>query len=454
MVKGDAEKSNNYETGYYGRAEKLLKKFNISVGDKIRVSKKDKTTYEGYLLPRGEIGRDDSFILIKLKNGYNLGINIENINNVEKIGEAVEIKPSPPEVPLKVSEELPRVMILTTGGTIASRVDYHSGAVFPALDARDLYNIVPELGDIVRIDAELLFSVFSENIFPKHWTAIAKKVAEVIDKGYDGVVITHGTDTMGYTAAALSFALQSLPVPVVLVGAQRSSDRPSSDAALNLKSAVRIAGYAPFSAVTVVMHEETSDKYCVAHPGTKVRKCHTSRRDAFKTINDTPIARTDGQEIIMLKKNFVPRDKNRKLKLEPNFEDKVALLKIHPGFNTKIIDFLVDSGYRGIVIEGTGLGHAPSSIYESIKRGTDSGVTFVMTSQCIWGRIHMNVYRTGRELLSLGVIPGEDMLPETALVKLMWVLAKEKTPEKVKELMLTNIVGELTPRTQYNEYNI
>ena len=451
MKKND-EIANTHEEGYYGRAEKLLKEFNITVGDKIKVSKKDRTTYEGYLLPRGEIGKDDSFILIKLKNGYNLGINIENIASVEKVGKAVEIKPTPPEVPLKVSEKLPNIMILTTGGTIASRVDYHSGAVYPALDARDLYNIVPELGDIVRIDAELLFSVFSENIFPKHWTAIAKKVAEVINKGYDGVIITHGTDTMGYTAAALSFALQSLPVPVVLVGAQRSSDRPSSDAALNLKSAVRIAGYAPFAQVTVVMHEGSSDKYCVAHPGTKVRKCHTSRRDAFKTINDTPIARTDGQDIIMLKNNFIPRDKSRKLKLEPNFEEKVALLKIHPGFNAKLIDFLVDSGYRGIVLEGTGLGHAPNIVYESIKKGIDSGVTFVMTSQCIWGRIHMNVYRTGRELLALGVIPGEDMLPETALVKLMWVLAKEKDPVKIKELMRSNIVGELTPRTQYNEY--
>ena len=451
MKKND-EIVNEHEEGYYGRAEKLLEKFNITVGDKIRVFKKDKTTYDGYLLPRGEIGKDDAFILIKLKNGYNLGINIENIANVEKVGKAVEIKPTPPEGSLKISEKLPNIMILTTGGTIASRVDYHSGAVYPALDARDLYNVVPELGDIVRIDAELLFSEFSENIFPKHWTAIAKKIAEVIDKGYNGVIITHGTDTMGYTAAALSFALQALPIPVVLVGAQRSSDRPSSDAALNLKSAVRIAGYAPFAQVVVVMHEDSSDRYCVAHPGTKVRKCHTSRRDAFKTINDTPLAKTDGHEITMLKDNFTPRDKNRKLKLEPNFEEKVALLKIHPGFNTKVIDFLVDSGYKGIVLEGTGLGHAPNIVYESIKKGVDSGVTFVMTSQCIWGRTHMNVYRTGRELLSLGVIPGEDMLPETTLVKLMWVLAKEKDPVKIRELMLTNIAGELTPRTQYNEY--
>ncbi|MGQ4833052.1 MAG: Glu-tRNA(Gln) amidotransferase subunit GatD [Candidatus Asgardarchaeia archaeon] len=444
--------SDKIKSGYSGKAEQLINNSGVSIGDKILVTRVDGYTIEGILLPRAEIGMDDEHILIKLKNGYNMGIHIKNISKIEKVGESIKIEPKPPEVPMMLKEDLPSVAILTTGGTIASRVDYHSGAVYPAYDARDLYNIVPELSEIAKLDAKLLFSVFSEDINASHWSAMAQEIKKYVKNGFDGVVITHGTDTMGYTAAALSFALRNLPIPIVLVGAQRSSDRPSSDAALNLKSAVLIAGRAPFSYVTIVMHASSSDKYCYAHLGTKVRKNHTSRRDAFQSVNTIPIARSDGQKIEMIWQNFVPRDKDRPLEIQDKFDSRVALIKVYPNISPDILNFLIDNDYHGIVLEGTGLGHTPSSLYDPIKRAKKEGIPIVMTSQCIWGRINMNVYRTGRELQALGVIPGEDMLPETALVKLMWVLGQTQDYEEVRKLMRTNIAGEITERTSFNEY--
>jgi glutamyl-tRNA(Gln) amidotransferase subunit D len=252
---------------------------------------------------------------------------------------------------------------------------------------------------------------------------------------------------MGYTAAALSFALQDLPVPVLIVGAQRSADRPSSDAATNLLAAVLAAAEAPFAEVAVAMHETTSDASIVLHRGTKVRKCHTSRRDAFESINATPLARIEDQKLTMLTETFHTRDLSRKLRLKPAFEEKVAMIKFYPGMDPTIIDFCTEKGYKGIVLEGTGLGHISKSCHDAIGKAVEKGIVIAMTSQCIWGRINMNVYDSGRDLQALGVIPLEDMLPETALVKLMWVLPQTRNIEEAKKLLTMNVVGEISPRT-------
>ncbi|MCS7365503.1 MAG: Glu-tRNA(Gln) amidotransferase subunit GatD, partial [archaeon GB-1867-035] len=307
--------------------------------------------------------------------------------------------------------------------------------------------------EIAEIDAEILFSIFSENMTPKHWEKIAEKTSKKIEEGFRGIVIAHGTDTMGYTAAALSFALQKTPIPIVLVGSQRSSDRPSSDAAINLICAVTAARKAPFAEVVIVMHGSSSDEYCLAHRGTKVRKCHTSRRDAFQSINSEPLAKiTVKGEIEMLTEKYNKRRSDRKVELKAKFDPKVALIKTYPGMTGEIIEFLTDKGYHGIVIEGTGLGHTPESMFPAIKRAIEEEIAIVMTSQCLWGRINMNVYRTGVELLNMGVIPGEDMLPETAYVKLMWTLAQTRNLEEVKRIMLTNIAGEINPRSSHKYF--
>jgi glutamyl-tRNA(Gln) amidotransferase subunit D len=319
--------------------------------------------------------------------------------------------------------------------------------VRPALSASDLYSVVPELSEIARIDAKILYSLFSENITPNHWSETAKAVAKEIDRDAAGVVVAHGTDTLAYTAAALSFALQDLPVPVIMVGSQRSADRPSSDAATNLIGAVRAAVRAPFAEVAVAMHDTVSDRAIAFHRGTRVRKCHTSRRDTFKSINTTPLARMEDEKITMLAQDHEKRNSKRKLVLKPDFDDNVALLKFHPGLDPKLIECCVDSNYKGIILEGTGLGHVGNYCFKAIRKAVEEGRVIAMTSQCIWGRIDMNVYDQGRDLLAMGVIPLEDMLSETALVKLMWIFGQTKDTEEAKKLLTANLAHEISRRT-------
>jgi glutamyl-tRNA(Gln) amidotransferase subunit D len=432
------------ETGYRGKAFEAVKKAHVEIGDIIRVVKGSEI-YEGILIPRSEYG-DEKHVVVKLKNGYNIGVEITPDSKIEKIGEGTKPTFAPPPLP-EQRPGLPKVAIISTGGTIASRVDYRTGGVRPALSASDLYSVVPELADVAQIETQILLSLFSENITPQQWTEIAQTVAKKIHEGFDGVVLAHGTDTMGYTAAALSFALQNLPVPIIIVGSQRSADRPSSDAATNLLGAVLAAAKAPFAEVVVAMHETPSDTYIALHKGTKVRKCHTSRRDAFRSVNASPIARIENQNITMLTQECQKRDSSRRLQLKPAFEDKVALVKFYPGMDPAILDLYAQKNYRGIVLEGTGLGHISKYCHDAIRKAVRQGAIVAMTSQCIWGRINMNVYDSGRDLQALGVIPLEDMLPETALVKLMWVLGQTKDLDEAKTLLKTNVAGELSPRT-------
>jgi len=431
-------------SGYKGEALASIRKVGADVGDMIRVTRK-KEVYEGILIPRSEYG-DETHIVVKLKNGYNIGIEITSDTTIERIGKGTKPTFAAPPQP-EQNPQLPRVTILSTGGTIASRVYYRTGGVRPALTAGDLYSVVPELADIARIDAQILFSLFSENITPQQWGELAKAIADQAAKGVNGVVIAHGTDTMGYTAAALSFALQNLPFPVIIVGSQRSADRPSSDAATNLIGAVSAAARAPFAEVTVAMHETTSDDSIVFHRGTKVRKCHTSRRDAFKSVNATPIARIRNRELTMLTQDYKKRTASDRLALKPEFDDKVALVKFYPGMDPAVIDWLVDQDYRGIILEGTGLGHINMKSFGAVRKAVVKGVVVAMTSQCIWGRVNMNVYDAGRDLQAQGVIPLEDMLPETALVKVMWVLGQTKDVDEAKRLLKTSVAGEISART-------
>jgi glutamyl-tRNA(Gln) amidotransferase subunit D len=430
--------------GYKGTALQALKKAGAEIGDIVRIVK-DETTYEGLLIPRSEYG-DDKNVVVKLKSGYNVGIRITSTTHIEKVGAGVKPAFVPPPLP-KQKPHLPKVAIISTGGTIASRVDYRTGGVRPALSASDLYSVVPELSEIATIDAEILFSIFSEDMTPKHWPEIAKAVAKQIENGAFGVVVAHGTDTMAYTSAALSFSLQNLPVPIMMVGSQRSADRPSSDAATNLTGAVTAAARAPFAEVVLAMHETGSDRFIVFHRGTKVRKCHTSRRDTFKSVNAKPLAKIEDEQITMLTEDYRRRDSARKLVLKPDFDERVALVKFYPGLDPKIIEWYVQEGYRGIILEGSGLGHISKHCLSPVRKAIENNVTVAMTSQCIWGRVNMNVYDRGRDLLEIGVIPLEDMLPETALVKLMWIFGQTKNVEEAKKLLVTNIAHEISPRT-------
>ncbi len=437
--------------GYKGRALEVLKHFQARVwGDTtVQTTRGD---FQGIILPRSE-NDDDQHIVIKLITGYNVGIDVETIQNMTETGYK-EAHYKIPEKQFPFTPGLPKVKLLGTGGTIASRLDYRTGAVIPAFSPGELYGAVPELADICNLDTEKLFAVFSENMGPDQYKKLAVCIGEEINKGIEGIIIGHGTDTMHYTSAALSYMLQDLPVPVVMVGSQRSSDRPSSDAALNLMNAAFTAGHSDIAEVMVCMFGPTSDEYGLLHQGTRVRKMHSSYRSTFRTIGDVPIARVTRNSIIPIKTDYNIRRKDKTVKVQPFFEEKVAIVYYYPNMSPDIIDALTDNGYKGIVIAGTGLGHINKPVYPAIKRAVAKGVHIYMTVQTLWGYVHMFVYDTGRDLMSMGIVPGENLLPEVAYIKLCWALGQSNDPEIVRELMLTPIAGDITAGEPYNGYLI
>ena len=418
---------------YRGKAAIFLS--GIETGDFVEVTS-DGKSFRGVLMPRNELA-DDLHIVIKLDTGYNIGIAVGDKTSIGLL-ERQKAPPKVKETEIPLNPDLPTVAILGTGGTIASKIDYKTGAVAPAFSAAELHTAIPELSTVANIRTKMLFNILSEDMTPLHWQTIAREAADDLNSGADGVIVAHGTDTMGYTSAALSFMLTGLGKPVVLVGSQRSSDRPSSDSAMNLLAATKVAT-ADCAGVFVVMHASISDDYCLIHRGTKVRKMHSSRRDAFRSINALPVGKiTDKVEF------FGNMDGRREgmVKVNERLEPDVALVKIYPGINEEVLKHIFESK-RGVVIEGTGLGHLPAGVLPAVERAKVLGVPVVMTTQTLYGRVDMKVYATGRKLLDLGVIPGGDMLPETALVKLMHVLGQTNEPAEISMLMQTNLSGEL-----------
>jgi len=435
--------------GYKGKALSTLKQFKIRVwGDAL--VKTTRGDFSGIILPRSE-NDDDYHIVLKLKTGYNVGIDVNTIKDMKEVGYK-EAHYKIPEKEFPVSDDKPNVKLFGTGGTIASRLDYRTGAVIPAFSPGELYGAVPELADVCNLKTEKLFAVFSENMGPGQYKKLAISIGEEIKKGIDGIVIGHGTDTLHHTAAALSYMIQNSPVPIVLVGSQRSSDRPSSDAALNLIHATSAAAYSDIAEVVVCMFGPTSDEYGLLHQGTRVRKMHSSYRSTFRTIGDIPIATITREKITPLKNDYNRRRKDRKVQILPYFEEKIAMIYYYPNMQPDIIDSLIDNGYKGIVIAGTGLGHVNKPLYPAIKRCQEKNIPVFMTVQTLWGYVHMFVYDTGRDLMSAGVIPAENMLPEVAYIKLGWVLGQTNDPEEVKELMLKPICKDITLREPYNGY--
>lgn len=433
----------NQLPGYQGKPEQILRKAGATVFDNVEVVT-DTETFSGVLMPRYELA-DNKHVVIKLRTGYNIGLNVDVIKSI------VRVSAAPPPVrrslrPKTKRDDLPSVSVISTGGTIASRVDYRTGAVTAALTAEDLYLLVPELAEIANISARTMYNILSENITTKHWSEMAVEVDRIIRSGADGVVIAHGTDTMAMTSAALSFALRNPPAPIALVGAQRSSDRPSSDAVTNLLAAVSVAAGAPFGEVVVVMHEGYSDDRIAVHRGTKVRKMHTSSRSAFRSVNGNPIARYVGGIIELGVEQLHRRGDYESYEVEPGFDERAALIKFYPGMDPEILRWLAQDGTRGVVLEGTGLGHVSHQVVEAASELVRDGIFVGMASQCLFGRVNLRVYETGRDLLQAGVTPLGDMLPETSLIKLMWCLARTTELEEVQRLMLSNLAGELSPR--------
>ncbi len=437
--------------GYASLAAGLLKKARINVGDRVRV-RKDGLSVEGILMPRIELG-DRNSLIVKLDNGYNTGIRVTEDTAVKKLPEKRELERFP-KVKLRFNPALPSISMVSTGGTISARVDYKTGGVTFLMDPKEILFTAPELSEVVNlVDISSPFKMASEDMSFTEWAKVAKEAAKKLNKDdIKGVIVTHGTDTLHYTAAALSFMLRCLNKPVALVGAQRSVDRGSFDGTMNLICASHYAGYSDIAEVAVVMHATTNDDYCFATRGTKVRKMHASRRDAFRPINDFPLAKIwPSGKMEIINRNFRTRN-DCKVEADTKFDPKVALVKTFPGIDPQVIDWYARR-VHGIVLEGMGLGHPPSypskpqnSLFPAIKRAIDRGIFVGMTTQTIYGRVHSHVYKNAIELEQMGVVYLGDMLPETAYVKLGWVLGHTKDPDEIKYSMLANIAGEFNPR--------
>ena len=401
---------------------------NIQSGDRISC------TYAGLELEGFFITERDGKAVIKLDSGYNIGIDAGLMKKLETHA------PKPP-APKKIEqdESLPPLSIVSTGGTIASRIDYRTGAVTSQFEAEDILRAIPGLAGIGRFSAQVPATILSENMTPAIWRKLASAVLEEIKDGARGVIVTHGTDTMAYSAAALSFMIDT-PVPIVFVGSQRSADRPSSDNVMNgLCSAA--AANSDLGEVSVVMHATTNDDYCAIHRGTRVRKMHTSRRDASASIGRDVIGTVDYPSLDVKLADSAVRRRDCEASMNDKLEEKVGILYFYPGMSPAVVEAF--KGYRGIVIMGTGLGHISSECIPEVLSLVKDGTSVVMTSQCLNGRVCDRVYDTGRDLLKAGVIEGGDMLPEAAMVKLMWVLGNESDPERVAGLMQTDLRGEL-----------
>lgn len=403
-------------------------------GDRVRITTADGAVFEGLLMPRTSFS-DTDILILKLDNGYNIGVAATGaaVKLLEKGRRVTRELPKVPEDPKK-----PTIVLLGTGGTIASFVDYRTGGVTPATRPEELAAAAPDLFGFCNIRAEVLFNMFSEDMQPEHWSKIAERVAWHLNHGAHGVVIPHGTDTMSYTATALAFCLKDLTGPVVLVGSQRSSDRPSSDASMNLLAAARVAATTDIGEVVVVMHASSSDTDCAIHRGCRVRKMHTSRRDAFQSVNIPPLGRVAGDAVEV-------RGRYRKAGAGPTvcdaaWDEEVSMIMSYPGLWPEHIEDVV---LKATVIVGTGLGHIARRCLPGIQSVIQRGAHVVMASQAIHGAVNMNVYSTGRDLLQLGVLPAQDMTPEAAYIKMMWILGHTSDSAEVRRLFLTNLAGEM-----------
>jgi glutamyl-tRNA(Gln) amidotransferase subunit D len=382
----------------------------------------------------------DGMAVVKLDSGYNIGVPPASCT----LAERPVVVPGPQPVVVQ-NAQLPNLAIISTGGTIASRIDYRTGSVTSQFNASDILTAIPELKEIANYRTIPLATILSENMTPAIWQELARAIYAEIKGGARGIIVTHGTDTMAYSAAAISFMIDT-PVPIVFVGSQRSADRPSSDNAMNAVCAAA-AATSELGEVVVVMHGTTNDDSCAIHRGTRVRKMHTSRRDAFRSLGIAPVGEIEyPARKVSLTENAVRRGAHA-LAIHESLDPHCALVQFYPGMSPELLKAY--EGYHGLVIAGTGLGHTSTALIPQLKHLADTGTLIVMTSQCMHGRVCDRVYDTGRDLLNAGVIEGGDLLPEVALVKMMWVLGNEKDRKRVAGLMQVDLKGECTRRSAH-----
>ena len=437
------------------------------VGVKVLVeveSHNGKAKFEGIVLHPAA----DGHLTLKLANGYNASYPANDILSVEII-EAPQNNDIQQSSDFEFDEKLPKVRILHTGGTIASKVDYKTGAVVARFEPHELVASIPELANIANIEAEKLGNMFSDDIRCQHWNKMIDATSKAFAEGCDGVVITHGTDTLHITSAAMNFAWSGKgtapPGPIVLVGSQRSSDRGSSDAAENLIAAVYWAANAPKpcgiagDSAVLVMHASSNDGSCSIHPGTGVRKLHTTRRDAFQPVNSQPLA-----TISDISNNITIELTSQYSKLLEDTSVEITQSATHysptiriaqfiagPWLHEEEIEAIIMTSPQAIIIHGTGLGHLPiddsendapenTKVWRALTRCINRNIPVIITSQCIHGPVDMNVYSKGRKQIDMGLLGhGSVSSPDTVLVKTHWALSNNLD---ISEAMKSNLCGE------------
>ncbi len=419
-------------------------------GDIVEVST-EKEKIKGRLMPSPELTGEDKIIL-KLDNGYNIGLDKNKVKKIRVLKKYKGKKEKKSKI--KKQKGLPTVSILSTGGTISSKVDYRTGGVYADYTAKDFVDMMPELKKIANINAKKVMSLMSEDMLPEDWINITNVIEKEVKKGVDGIVVTQGTDTLHFTAAALSFMLDEINIPIIITGSQRSIDRGSSDAFMNLLCSIKAAAQFHGAEVMTCMHGSISDDYCLLIRGTKVRKMHTSRRDAFRPINDLPLAKVfPDKETKILSSNYKKTNRYRKkdIKTKKKFEENVALVYVYPGMDPEIIDFHIKKGVKGFVIAATALGHVniwtEKSLIPKLNKCYKKKIPVFITSQTLYGSVNPYVYTNLRKV-SIGAhgIYLKDILPETAYIKLGWVLAQETEYDKIKERMLEDLKGEFSDK--------
>jgi len=436
-------------------------KYNHLIGKKVSIKKKE-VTYTGIVVP-SSIFLDENTITLKMGNGYNIGITVEDESLITVLSDNNK---SELNKELENNEGNPEISLVTTGGTIASSVDYITGAVKPLVKGSELLSLFSELSDFKNVEIVSAFNILSENITHQHWETLSKTCYDLLKKGRKGIIVLHGTDTLSYSSSILSFVIQNPISPIVFVGAQRSIDRPSSDGRLNVFAAMSMVNYLPRREVLVAMHAGIDDNAIALHKGNKVRKMHSSRRDAFHTINGLPYGymslydkETDFKNY-MANYHYSPKivgiefekkqagkftswlrksNEKKDMGFYPKLEKKVSMAWFYPGMEVEDLEYLKSK--KGVVLIGTGLGHVSEKIVKFVKELVKSGVYVVISSQTINGRINMNVYETGRELIKAGAFSADIMPPEVAYTKLMWVL---KNAEDVPSMFKKDISGELS----------
>jgi L-asparaginase len=332
-----------------------------------------------------------------------------------------------------------KICILSTGGTIASVYDERIQALRPGLSVDALIETLPKGLQNVEVSTKELFNLDSANAQPYHWQEVAKaiRVAHEEDPELDGIVITHGTDTMVYTASAISLMVQDFGKPIVFTGSQIPASVPWSDGPRNLIDAIRVAAFADLAETCIVFNSEI-------HRANRARKVREGSYDAFDSMDPTPIG-------VLSRDIVLYEGRKRREETTPRFDTRldpqVFLVKIFPGFPPETIVMIAEQGYHGIVIEGFGSGNIPvgeKALTGAILKAVEQDCIVIISTQCAFGQADLSLYEVGRAALEVGALSAYDMTSETTLVKLMWSLGHTRDFDRVREMMLINYAGEIS----------